>query len=123
MRQENEPGAIRTRRRQQELHRLAQKAVGHLHQDAGAVPGVRVGAAGAAMFEVDEEVESLADDGVRAHAFDVRDEADAAGVVFVAGPIEASLVTEVVHGRISPNVHLDSWLPGRRRPIREKRHT
>ena len=62
------------------------------------------------MFEVDEKLERLADYRVRADALDVRDETDAAGVVLITGPVQASLVTFVVHGDLSSG------------PIREKRH-
>ena len=41
--QEHQARAVGTRRRQQEVHGLAQKLVRHLDEDAGAVPGIRVG--------------------------------------------------------------------------------
>jgi hypothetical protein len=47
------------------------------------------GAAGAAVFEVDEEVEGRADYLVRARALDVGDEANATGIMFFTGSIEA----------------------------------
>ena len=68
---------------------LAEKLVGNLDQDAGAVAGVDLAPAGAAMQQVDENLQRLADDGVRAHAFDVDDEADAAGVVLEGRVIQA----------------------------------
>jgi hypothetical protein len=49
------------------------------------------------MFEVDEEVEGGADYLVRARALDVGHEANAARIMFVAGAIEAPLVTWI-HG-------------------------
>ncbi len=86
-REEHEAGAVGARRRQGERHGLAEEPVRHLHEDAGAIAGVGVGPAGAAMFEVDEQLERLADYRVRADALDVRDETDAAGVVLVTGPV------------------------------------
>ena len=85
MRQEHEAGAVRAGGGQRERHDLAQERVGHLNQDAGAVTGVRLAAAGAAVLQVDEDLQRLRDDVVRALALDVDDEADAAGVVFGAG--------------------------------------
>ena len=41
------------------------------------------------MQEVDEQLKRLFDDGVRAHAFDVYDESDATGVLFVARIVES----------------------------------
>ncbi len=89
--EEDEPGAVRAGRGQGEGHRSTQEAVGHLDQDAGAVTSVGVGAGGAAVFEVDEQREGVADDGGRAMALDVGDEADAAGIVLVGGAVEAPL--------------------------------
>jgi hypothetical protein len=68
---------------------LPQKAIRHLHEHAGAVAGIRFAAAGAAVQEVEEDLEPLLDDGVRLPPFDVDDEADAAGVVLVARIVEA----------------------------------
>ena len=82
-------------RGQGEGHRSTQEAVGHLHEDAGAVTGVGIGAGGATVFEVDEQVEGRRDDGVRAVALDVGDEADAAGVVLVGGAVQAPPLRQV----------------------------
>ena len=68
---------------------LAQEPVRHLNQDAGAVAGVRLAAARAAVQQVDEDLQPLLDDAVRAAALDVDDEADAAGVVLVARIVQA----------------------------------
>ena len=62
--------------------RLAQEAIRHLDQDAGAVAGVRFAAARAAVLQVDQHLETARDDGVRAAAGDVYDEPDATGIVF-----------------------------------------
>ena len=60
----------------------AEEPLGQLHQDAGAVAGLRIGAARRAMREPAQDLEALVDDGARPLALDVRDEADAAGVSF-----------------------------------------
>ena len=90
-RQEDEPGAVLAGRRQGDAEPgalAAQEPVRHLEQDAGAVAGVRLAAAGAAVQEVDQDLERLAHDRVRAPPLDVHDEADAAGVVLVARVVE-----------------------------------
>ena len=68
---------------------LPQKPVRHLHEDAGAVAGRRLAAAGAAVQQVDQDLQSLLDDRVRAAALDVDDEADAAGIVLVRGVVQS----------------------------------
>ena len=88
-RQEHQAGAVLAGRRQRRRRDLAQERVRHLDQDAGAVAGVDLAAAGAAMREVLQHLQRLADDGVRLAALDVDDEADAAGVVLVPGVVEA----------------------------------
>ena len=91
MREEDEAGAVAARRRQRDAERrghLAQEAVRHLHEDAGAVAGCRLAAARAAVQQVDQDAQPLLDDRVRPAALDVDDEADAAGVVLVAGVVQ-----------------------------------
>ena len=66
-------------------HLGAVEFVGDLDQDAGAVAHQLVGADGAAVVEVLEDLQALLDDRVRFLARDVRDEADAAGVVLARG--------------------------------------
>ena len=65
-----------------------QKLVGQRRDHAGAVAGVRLGAARAAMIHAAQEVIGVLDDLVAALAFDVRDEAHAAAVVLELGPIQ-----------------------------------
>ncbi len=92
MREKNEPGAVAAGGRQREAEgrrHLAQKPVRHLHEDAGAVAGRRLAAAGAAMQEVDQDAQPLLDNGVRTAALDVDDEADAAGIVLVRRVVQA----------------------------------
>ncbi len=68
-----------------ELLGLARKeAVRDLHQNARAVTGARIGTGGAAMFEVAEDVDRVGHDLVGLLALDVGDEADAAGILFLA---------------------------------------
>ena len=67
---------------------LAQERVGDLHQDAGAVAGVGLGAGGAAVVEVAQGGEGLGHDVVAGLAGQGRDEGDAAGVVLVARVVE-----------------------------------
>src|SRR3972149_1204506 len=71
---------------------LVEELVRHLDEKAGAVAGARVGATGAAVAEVDEHLQPLGDDLVRALAADVGDEADAAGIVLLRGVVEALLL-------------------------------
>ena len=92
VRQENQPGAVRARFRQlpaEPAGFLAQEAVRHLNQDAGAVAGVDFTAAGTAVFEVDEHLQGLPDDLVRPASLHVRHEPDAAGVALMSRVIQA----------------------------------
>ena len=61
--------------------------VRNLQQDAGAVAGARIAAGGAAMREVDEDLERLLDDVVRSGAIERGDEAEPARVVLEAGVV------------------------------------
>ena len=69
---------------QVEVDDLAEERVGDLHQDAGAVTGVRLGARGAAVLEVAQRGQRLRHDVVAGHAGQGRHEGDATGVVLVA---------------------------------------
>ena len=73
---------------QVEVHDLAQERVRHLHEDAGAVTGVRLGARGAAVLEVAERGQRLRHDVVAGHAGQGRDEGHATGVVLVGAVVE-----------------------------------
>src|SRR6185369_13205512 len=66
-----------------------EKFVGRLNEDAGAVAGIGFAAAGAAMVEVQKDLEGLLDDCVRLAAFNIDDEADSAGIVFKLRVIKA----------------------------------
>ena len=79
--------------RKLDVARLAfatEERIRQLNQDAGAVARQRIAAAGAAMHEVQKDIDSLFDDVVRRSAGDVGDEADATGVVLVARVVESS---------------------------------
>ena len=78
----------------------AQKCVGHLNQNAGAVTGVRLAAARAAVFQVDEDLQRLLDDVVRAMSLDVHDKSDAAGIVFGSGVVQTLSERWTGHSRI-----------------------
>ena len=69
--------------------RAAEEGVGQLHEDARAVALQRIGAGGAAMRQVLQDLQALRDDLVRLAALDVRDEAEATGVVLVRGVVQA----------------------------------
>ena len=88
VRQEDQAGAIRTGRRQRERDDSAEKGVGRLDQNAGAITGVGLAAARPSVFQVDEDLQRLSDDVVRPLTFDVHDEAHTTGVVFGAGLIQ-----------------------------------
>ena len=70
-------------------HLAAQEPVGHLYQESGAVPGLRIATAGTAVLQVHEHLDALRHDVVRLLAADVGDEPDATGVVFVGGIVKA----------------------------------
>ena len=71
------------------LRHLAEEAVRHLEEDAGAVAGVALEALAAAVLEVDQDRECVVHGLVRAHAVQLRDGPDAAGVVVERGVVEA----------------------------------
>ncbi len=90
LRQEDLADAVFAGRRQLDAgggHLGAEVFVRDLDQDARAVAHQLVGADGAAMVEVLEDLQALRDDRMRALALDVRHEADAAGVVLVRGVV------------------------------------
>ena len=67
------------------MRRLTPKEdIRDLNQNAGAVAASGVSPRRAAVLQVDEQLEGLLHDGVRAPAVEVNDEPDAAGVVLVA---------------------------------------
>ena len=73
------------RQREAELGALArEELVRDLDQHAGAVAGFRIAAAGAAVRQVDQNLNALDDDVVRFLTLDVGNEADSAGIVLMA---------------------------------------
>ena len=79
---------------------LAEEGVGDAQEQAGAIAGVGVVAGGAAVHEALEDGQAGFDDVVRGFARQARDEADAAGVVFVGGVVEAGGGREGCHGML-----------------------
>ena len=69
-------------------HSWREEGMGDLGQHAAAVAERRVRAGGAAMVEVDEDLQSLFQDRMRLAVLHVGDEADAAGVALVRGIVE-----------------------------------
>ncbi len=67
---------------------LAEEADRDLDEDAGAVAHQRIGADGAPMVEVFQDLQALLDDRVALAALHMGDEADAAGIVFLFGAVE-----------------------------------
>src|SRR5689334_18798896 len=81
---------------------VAQQGVGGLDHAAGTVADQRVGADRAAMVEIDQDLQALSDNVVRLLALYVDDEADAAGVMLVAGVVKSLFQRQI--GQIQ-------WLP------------
>ncbi len=88
-RQKDQTDAVLAGRRQRGGRDLAEEAVRHLEEDAGAVARVHLAAAGAAMLEVLEHRQRLVHDLVGGAPLHVDDEADAAGVVLVLRIVQA----------------------------------
>ncbi len=66
-----------------------EEIVRDLHENAGAVTGLLVAPARAAVGEIDEDLERLVDDVVGFDALQVAHEAHAAGVALVARVVES----------------------------------
>jgi len=66
-----------------------QKGIRHLYEDAGAVSRIGLTAAGAAMVEVKEDRQRLADDLVGFFPFDIYHEADTTGIMFELRIVES----------------------------------
>src|SRR5262249_50760484 len=81
-------GSVRAGWRQCEAENLAEEAVRHLHEDAGAVARVRLAAARAAVLEIDQDFERAGNDRVRSPAGYVNDEAYAARIVLERGIVK-----------------------------------
>ena len=72
----------------------------HLYEDAGAVAGVDLATARAAVIEVQENLQSLLNDRMGFGALDVGDEPDAARVVLESGIVKALLAGRADSGRL-----------------------
>ena len=70
------------------MHSRSKKRVRNLDQDAGAIARLRIAAAGAAMRQVDQDLNALQDDVVRFPPLDIGDKAHAAGIVLMLRVIE-----------------------------------
>ena len=80
--QEGQADGVAARLGQREPGDRAEERVGNLGEDAGAVAGVRVRARGAAVLKVAKDAEGAGHHIVTAPGPQVRDKADAAGVMF-----------------------------------------
>ena len=63
--------------------------MGHLHHNAGAVTGGTIAPGGAAMGEIDDDLQSIRYYGMGGIAFDIANHAHTTAIVFVGGIIEA----------------------------------
>jgi hypothetical protein len=70
--------------------------LGQLNQDAGAVAGQRIGAHGAAMRQVVQNLDALGDDVVAFAVFDMRNEPDAACIVLMRRIVQTLLRSHTV---------------------------
>ncbi len=86
--QEGDAGGVVAGGGQLEADDLAVEGVGDLEEHAGAVTGVRVGSGGAAVVDVGQDLQAPVHDASRRPPVQVRDEADAAGVMLVGGVVE-----------------------------------
>jgi hypothetical protein len=93
-RQENQAAAVLKGTRQGDAALFAhfqQEGMRHLQEDAGAIAGVGLAAAGAAMVEVLQHLDRLLQDLVRLPPFDIDHKADATGVVLEPGIVQSLL--------------------------------
>ena len=102
-RQECHADRVRAYRRQLEAGNLAQESVGDLNQDAGTIAGVGLGAGCTSVFEIAERAKAHGHDRPARDPLQVRDERDAASVVF-----EPRIVETLRRGkaRLSMSAHL-----------------
>ena len=69
-------------------HFLAEEAIRDLHQDTGAIAHQRIGTDSTAMRQVLQDEQAILDDLVRLLPLHMGNEADAAGIMFVAWVVE-----------------------------------
>src|SRR5262249_27394496 len=78
------------RQRQAELGRFPlEKAVRHLHENAGAVSRVGFASTGATVLEIEQDLQSVLNNLMRFAVFQVGDKTHATGVVFILWIIES----------------------------------
>ena len=66
-----------------------EKGMGNLDQNAGAIAGLRIAAAGASVRQIDQNLNALEDDVVRFVPGNIGHKTDAAGIVLLPWVIEA----------------------------------
>ena len=79
---------------------FAQKAVGDLDQNTRTIAGQRIGANSPPVGQILQNLKPLPDYGMTLLTFDVRNKADTAGIMLIAGIIQALLF------RKSPVTHV-----------------
>ena len=79
-----------------------EEVMGKLEQQARAVTGVRIASAGAAMLQVDQHTDGIANDGVRFLAAQIRHDTHAARVVLIGRIVETP---GFFHIKIAPHSH------------------
>jgi hypothetical protein len=90
--QEGERDAVLARRRQRDVEApglFAQERIRKLKEDASAVAGLLIAAAGAAVLEVQQDLQPIADDVVADLSLEMRNEANPAGVMLESGVVES----------------------------------
>ncbi|MGC0404098.1 hypothetical protein RKD27_006742 [Streptomyces sp. SAI-126] len=99
LRQEGDTDGVRTGRGQFEAGDLAEEGVRNLGQDARAVTRVGLGAGGTAVLQVAQNRERLLDQRMARLAGEGGHEADATGVLFVAGVVHTLRSRASIHER------------------------
>ena len=95
-------------------------AIGNLDQDAGAVAHQRIGAHRAAMVEIDQKLQALADDLMGLGALDVGDKADAARVMLVARVVKTLFRRQTHRQPQSPYIRRTQSPPSCMRQARKR---
>ena len=90
--QERRTDGVASGRRQVKVHHRAEELVGNLGEQAGAVAGTLVSSYCPAVFEVAQGGEGGVDNFVGGLAAQGGDHGQAAGVLFIAGPVEAGVL-------------------------------
>ena len=91
LREEEHPDAVLPlsgQRNAEPLGLAPEKLVGKLENETGAVARIRIAAASTTMREVDENLNALFYDFVRAASLDIGDETDPTGVMFAPGVVK-----------------------------------